>query len=247
MARPLIDFVHTADLPVQAFVFPWWGRLEGRLLSRDDDSGAESWLVALPAGWQSDGGTLDRDEELLVVDGGVEEGGDALRAFSYRFRPANADRGAARSTGGARLLVGLGERSVEPADPVREIRRQVDEMDWQPLWTEGLPGGVARKTLRSEPERDEAAWMLGVLPGWTFRAIESHDFDEEHFILAGSFETNIGLMTEGSYLYHPPVVDHGPTRSKTGCLTYVRGRGAFNLRVTPREDFVFPSDRPSDV
>jgi hypothetical protein len=59
-----------------------------KLLSFDENTGARTLLVDLPAGWKQASGYHSADLEMFVLEGGVSMGGEAAGRYAYAYYPA---------------------------------------------------------------------------------------------------------------------------------------------------------------
>src|SRR5215207_11296175 len=119
--RHHIDFIQAQLLPWQdaePFGFPG---SRAKLLSRDDETGAFSIILQLPAGAGPPAATRHADEEFYVLDGTME-GEVAYGEHSYAFLPAGFAGNGLRSQHGCTLLY---FQSGEVAAPLRSDAAQV--------------------------------------------------------------------------------------------------------------------------
>lgn len=254
MTRPLIDFIHVDDLPWRDGQWPGaTAPHRYRLLSEDADTGEQTLVVELPAGWQlAEDGWFDVDDELFVLGGELQLNGERLTKYSYQLIPAGQLRREVRSERGARLLqFRRASAAFQPAmsdgpffDPSRAVGPvNLRTLPYERPQTPNFPAGAGRKTLRRDPVTGDGFWIIAMLPHWLSPLTEVHTFSEENYVLEGAIETSIGLMRPGAYLHHPPGAVHGPMRSRPGCLIITRASGPFHTdyeRVPG--DYSFPEE-----
>jgi len=241
MSRPHVEFV-------QAQALPWdtspWHHLTGcqvKLLSRDPDDGAASALVRFPAGWRAPPpGHVDCDQEILLLEGGLELDGRRYEPDCYGSFPAGcslrslaAPRGAVALVFFAREPRGLDGSGMtvagdagHPAEP-----RDAFELRWQSAATGPAPAapGLQWKVLRGSPQ-DAAVTLLVCSPPHlqppSWRGPQAvHAGAIELFLLSGDLIGHAGQMCVGAYLWRPPGVAHGPYATRGGNLALVRVLG----------------------
>ncbi|MSO64956.1 MAG: DUF4437 domain-containing protein [Alphaproteobacteria bacterium] len=241
MARPHIEFIH-------AFAMHWQKGLYGgarddvehKMLSCDPDTGESSVLIRYPAGWsRATPEHLQADEEIYVLDGALVVNGRTYAASAYAHWPAGYARRSASSPGGAVVLTFFsGEpraRAGEAAPGLFDGRRLIE---WQSLYEQGwdadyrgvnspeiAASGSRKKLLRSDPVTHDQTWIMGILPSYREKKVESHPVVQECYIIAGELPGNYGFMVAGAYFWRPPEILHGPYGSKTGAIVLSRTKG----------------------
>ena len=90
MARPHVEFVQAFDVAPDAVPSGPFAGLERRLLSEDDETGASTALVSIPAGREIFLGGCDRPSELFVLSGEGELASRVLRAGTYAYVPSES-------------------------------------------------------------------------------------------------------------------------------------------------------------
>lgn len=231
MARPWIEFIQSQCLPWTASDLGGArAGVEVKRLSRDDETGACSVVMRLPAGWRSPAGALACDEEFLVIGGALTIGGEAYTDKFYAHLPAGHETGEWESAEGAVLLAFY---SAEPArgaaaayDPARLVARcDAFRVPYTGNFHPEFPPGAGRKVLYEDPITGAQSWILGTLPmRWAERA-EVHPIIEEAYVLAGEAQGNRGVMRPGAYFWRPPHKVHGPYGTLTGNLYFMRTQG----------------------
>lgn len=235
MARPHIEHLHTPQVDWQPLDWPGWPAGAGvKLLSRDEQSGALSALVSLPAGWTRPAGHVVAGTDIVVVAGELCVGDDVLPRLGFEWSPAGgtqepwtagADAGAEllvlARTGPPDLLPGPG-----PAGGEGRIRLHPDELDWVGSRFANGPVGTASAMYRSVPG-GEMTLMVRFQPSLTrSQLFEFHDCVEECYLLEGHIDignhlTEGGDMHAGTYFWRPPFITHGDTLKREGGLLYV--------------------------
>lgn len=232
MARPWIEFVQSQRIPWQAgLLADVRPGTEAKRLSIDSETGACSVLVRYPPGWSGPAGALAVDDELLVIDGGLEIGGQRYGHLAYAHFPAGFDPGPWSSPAGAIILEFFSgtvsrNRGVNGYDAARLVRyRSGFEVPYTGNFHPEFPTGAGRKILYVDPATRDTTWLLGTLPVRWSERVESHPTVEEMYLLAGEVHGNRGVMRPGAYFWRPPSIPHGPYGSLTGSLYLFRTKG----------------------
>jgi len=154
-----------------------------KTLSVDEETGASTRLLSLPAGSNATPAASAAGAEAFVVSGGLRLDDSQLGEYDYAHVPADA-AASWETTERCRLLY------MPDCDPVpgKETDASpsitdVAAMDWEQPQTDSFPDGAARKSLRHDPETGWTTWLLGVLPGWNETRIEVHPVAEEAYHL----------------------------------------------------------------
>jgi len=102
-----------------------------------------------------------------------------------------------------------------------------------------VPGPVY-KLLTSDPVTKGSTVLLHCPPGWRDPVLDWHPTVEEAFTLQGSLQLGWNVMDEGSYLFRPPGVLHGPPHAHdvTGATFIIRMDG--DSRILRYEGSEFP-------
>ena len=236
MARPHIEFIQAQALPwVTGAAGPARADCAARILSRDSTTGAMSAQLRYPAGWaRNTPETLAVDEELFVLDGQLEIGGQTYGRHDYAFLPAGFLRSRARAPKGAVVLTFLSGTAQTGAGGAFDSRKLVERIAtetavWGGADDVGNPGlhnsGVRNQWLRRDPDTGEESYLLAMLP-WMEERTESHPVVQEMFLLAGEISGGkVGVMQPGGYFWRPENKVHGPFGSRTGNLVFMRAMG----------------------
>ena len=231
MSRPQIEFIQSQSLPWRTE--PRFGLGEGvtvRILSEDAETGAASLVVRYPAGWSRGPGALGVGEEFLVLDGGLDVGGEAFGHLAYAHWPPGFDPGDRRSEAGAVVLTflaaGAGGEAPSTFDPAQLVQRlDAFSVPYTGQFHPEFPPGAGRKVLFTDPATGETSWLLGTLPlRWAERS-EVHEHVEEMYLLAGESHGDRGVMRPGAYFWRPGHIAHGPYGTLTGNLYFFRTQG----------------------
>ena len=243
MPRGHIEFINARSLNWQNHDFDCFSPdIETKILSLDQDTGAASVILSIPAGWQHDGPRwLNADEEFMVLDGSLELNGKTLDMDCYAFLPAGSERRHAASPNGASIIAfysktpdWLGQQPAHPADGIDPASIYLDtfEMPWHrnKMDPEYGDSGMRWKILRIN-EQNKDVTMLVNAPAhfhprdWCGRQ-EIHECVEEMFLLSGDYIGDRGIMDAGSYFWRPAGEKHGPYGSRGGSLGLFRTLGA---------------------
>lgn len=226
MPRPHVDFVQSQRLPWDSTVT---GRLLGtellgKVLSVDPADGACSELVVIPPDLElPTPGSVDRDQELFVIEGEIAVDGDDLGPMTYVHLPAGAARSRITSAPGALVLSFWGASRLP-----RELPRTVVDALALPWLAESdghFAAGAARRDLHVDPDTGEPTFLLGTLPLRVNSHAQKHPVVEEVFLLSGELIAPHGTLLPGAYFWRPPEIWHGPYGQRSGSLMLVRGRG----------------------
>jgi len=233
--REHIDFI-------QAQLLPWdegagFG-LPGtriKLLSRDDETGALSLIMQVPAGWSRPAGVLACDEELYTLDGTFVLNGTEQLRHCYSFLPAGHPANALASVAGATLLYFRSEPLPEARrTPEAVAARQVAPVDLSAGAWDGdfdkfglgsMKDGARMRILRQDPFTEETTYITATIAFRRGVRAERHPISQEFFLLSGELAGDRGTMQAGAYCIRPPMAKHAPYGSPTGALILFRGLG----------------------
>ena len=223
MARPHVEFVQAFDVAPDAVPSGPFAGLERRLLSEDDETGASTALISIPAGREIFLGGCDRPSELFVLSGEGELASRVLRAGTYAYVPSESPGGTLALAAEALVLV-----MSEAVSRARGEALVVDteELRWQERSIAAVPPGLTIKRLRVDEETGERTWLAACVPGWCEDRAEIHPTVEEAFLVRGdTLLGERGEMSPGCYFWRPPLVRHGPMTTRDGCLVFFRTKG----------------------
>ena len=221
MPREHVEHIHAPDLDWEPLTWPGWP--EGarvKVFSRDEETGALSSLVSLPAGWRRPAGHVSAETELVVTSGSLRVGGRDLPRLSYEYAAPGGSVDEWETDGEAELLFMTRTGAPDlldgpgPAGKERKIQLVPDELEWVPSRFPNGPVGTESAAYRMEPNGEMSTMVR--LHGTTERSgkFEFHDCVEECYLLEGgiiiwnSF-TEGGEMRAGTYFWRPPYVVHG--------------------------------------
>lgn len=189
------------------------------ILSEDDETGAMTALVEAADGWSGAPGALAGLVELFVVRGELELGGTALGHLGYAELADGAEVTA--SAPSAVLLL------VDPARadnaPSETLVVEGEGLPWEKE-LHGAPAGVGVKVIRSGTDGEPVTLLVGNVPRYD-SGPEFHECPEEIFVLEGDVGNDTVSVRAGDYLWRPAYITHGPYRSETGLLVFLRGHG----------------------
>lgn len=247
--RPFIEFVQQQLLPWEPGVLP---STRQRVLSRDDESGAQSLIVDVPAGWFQGARTLGASEEFLVLAGSVTADGVAYERLCYGRLPAGTTISGDSSTRGAvvALFHDRDPTSEPPAEP--DTRKRVDKIDLrrscEPTGPRNPdhpnPSSVKRFPLFDDPDTGESTWVFSGQGMGHYRRPEKHPVVEEMLHLAGELHGPNGVMRSGAYFWRPPEEWHGPFGFVGGCVLLFRTQGGPLTTIYADDDAQFEWDAP---
>lgn len=264
MARPHIEFVQSQALPWREDALPAIRPgVAAKTLSADDETGACSLLLRVPAGFAlAAPQALDADEEFLVLDGDIVVNGTRFGPYGYAHLPAGFRRDTLISAEGAVLLAFFSRTPQAAAEAAFDPARLVTIADARTVPYTGnfhpeFPPGAGRKVLFNDPLTQDQSWILGTLGlRWAERS-EVHPVVEEMYLLAGEVHGDRGLMRPGAYFWRPPHVAHGPYGSLTGNIYFFRTKGGplsttyvdatRPFRWWPEHEPILPPGWPADT
>ena len=223
MARPHVEFVQSFDVAPDAVPAGPFAGLERRLLSQDDETGASTALVSIPAGREIVLGGSDRPSELFVLSGEGELASRVIRAGTYAYVPSESPGGTLALAAEALVLV-MAEAASRARGEVLVV--DTEELRWEERSIAAVPPGLTIKRLRVDEETGERTWLAACVPGWCEDRAEIHPTVEEAFLIRGdTLLGERGEMSPGCYFWRPPLVRHGPMTTRDGCLVFFRTKG----------------------
>lgn len=218
-----------------------------KTLSIDEEQGALSGILKIPAGWRVDDYfTLNCPEQIFLLSGDLHIGGFSYREQGYAYRPAGAPHGQMRSETGCEVIVmwdapftvnigdhGSTEGMIGKIDTI--------EQHWEPTIATGPAAGIKVKRLREVKETGEMTFIVGIMPNWYEGRQRHHPCVEESFKIFGDMNLNMNLgdklwMGENSYFYRPPWIKHGPLYTRKGTMSLVRVSSTLINRYMPLEE-----------
>jgi hypothetical protein len=235
VSREHHDFLPAGELPEIAISDGPFTGARACVLSRDEQSGAETTLVAFDPGWSSELRDLRGPLEVLVLAGELRLGEQAIPPEGWARTPRAGMLGALSAASPAQALV-----MTDPTGPSDGEARIVDVrgMPWRG-GVRGGPSGIAVKTLH------EGATVSLVIANVAryHSGPEFHECPEELFVIAGDVTGRHGTMTAGSYFWRPEFITHGPYWSESGLLTFVRGHGDIHAHWIENADATVDENR----
>lgn len=235
--RPWIEFIHAPDMPWDPSPLgPARTDVAHKLLSRDAESGATSSVVQYPPGWRRDGREcLSVEEELYVLEGALVIGDETYGPGDYTCLPKNYPRENAHTEDGAIVLTFFSSTPdlSDSADfddrahvPRQSLYGDGWDVDYAGVNSPEIAGsGSRKKLLRTDPETGDQTWLMGVIPSYREKLVESHPVVQECYIVWGEMSGNTGLLVKDSYFWRPKEILHGPYGTKTGAIILSRTEG----------------------
>ena len=126
-------------------------------------------------------------------------------------------------------------------EAVRKLEiEQVPREVWQ---ADALPSGLLTRCLNHDPAMGARTLIVDMPAGWEHATPRWHSCDEEFLVLDGELEIGSAQYRTGHYVFRPAGLEHGPTRSETGCRLLYWHESAFDVRTdAPAPEDV--SDKP---
>lgn len=234
--RDHIDFVQAQYLDWQDASTIGYPEARLKLLSSDDETGALSTIVSLPAGWTRTADPHRFDEEIYVLDGALTVGDLPFTAHCYGFLPAGYSQNAMATQEGATLLY-FRSGPVEErmgADVIQitsRLVRYIDvaagpwDGDFDKFGLGSMKAGARMRVLRQDPFTGETTYITATIAFRRGEQAERHPIAQEFFMLSGELSGPYGTMQAGAYCIRPPMAKHAPYGSPTGALILFRGFG----------------------
>lgn len=215
--RPHVEMVHEADLVMHDAELPHsTGGAWQRNLSYDEETGAASTRVGLPAGWRRPGGYHHAVTEWFVLDGSIRLGDAEQGRGTYWRAPAGLVVPEISCERAAEVLIfrDLGDwgftvaaQSLADAEGgftvVATAQRRWDSVD-----AASSPGRFT-KLLHRVPETGATTCLAWVEAGWSDERLVHHAHWEESYTIAGAMTYNFGDLVPGAYVYRPAWTRHG--------------------------------------
>ena len=225
MARPHIEFIRAADVEETPAAAPFAGAHERRL-STDDETGAYTALVRLPAGSRFERGGSARPLELFWLGGEARLGTDRLGAGCFVYLESGL--------AAAPLVTAAAGEDCLALAMVEDVRAAGPTGSWGVIDTERMnyalsgfdgqiPPGLVIKKLRVDEETGDWTWLAAGAPNRVTPLAEIHSTVEEAFLIRGDcLVGERGEMTPSAYFWRPGLVEHGPMASRNGTLFFFR-------------------------
>lgn len=233
--------------------------IQAKLLGVDPQSGDMTAIIRYPAGYELPAQRLSADEEIFVLNGGLELDGLELTRDCYAYWPRGMHRQPMRSKAGADVLTffnGNGETIRRLADnenamadaPIMriDIREGVWTADVEAMGLSGMASSARIRTLRVNEAKGEITYISAAIPYWRESQPEIHPVAQEFFVLSGEIAGPTGLLRQGAYVWRPAGAVHGPYGSLTGAVMLFRSTGGkFSTKLLEPTPFSFtPEHKP---
>jgi hypothetical protein len=238
MARPHIEPFVDREVEFKKMTLPGFPvGMHYKMLSIDGDTGACSMTVQYEAGYNQPPTLCYSDVEMLVMEGGLQVGGQLCGPGYYFFVPKGVSLPAITSPPGALCLLmynetepHLIESDQDSAGAEREqlIKLQsYEDMPWQvPTLFPQTASGCLLKLLRFDEKTHAMSFLYSMVPGFWQDNISYHDCSEEAYHIYGtSWMMQFGYLPTGGYFYRPPYINHGAFASEHGVLAFGRTDG----------------------
>jgi len=236
--RPHVEFIHTHEMPFEtAELVSSRADIGSKLLSLAPGDGALSAVLSYPAGWKGKPNErMTADEEFFVLSGAILIGNVTYGEGCYAHLPAGYAKNITAGPAGAEVLTFFSQHpdpapTAQTFDRSRLVERHsLYEDGWDADYSgvnspEIAASGSRKKLLRTDPVSGDQTWIMGVIPSYREKKVESHPVVQECYIVSGELAGNYGLMTAGSYFWRPPQILHGPYGTKTGAVILSRTIG----------------------
>ncbi len=213
-----------ADLSQQVVIdtaiMPWESSPSGSvwrkpLYREGGEFGPVTSIVKYDAGGKFHTHTHPQGEEIFVLEGEFCDDHGRYPAGTYLLNPDGTQH-APYSDQGCTLLVRL--RQYDGDD-----RKQVIINTHDTPWHQGMVEGLTVLPLYSQVDYPENMALVRWQPE-TYFPQHTHPGGEEIFVIEGTFEDDLGVYPQGTWIRSPHMSIHKPY-SKEGCLIYVRVGG----------------------
>ncbi len=238
MTRPHIEFIHTDNMPwSKKNLNKFLNGIKYKTLSVDILTNEMSLILKYPKGWKiNNRSSLTVDEEIYVLTGSININNQELNEGCYAYIPANYTRELFFSSIGAEVLTFFSGKISYTNIKKKYIKKNLIKKIslYEEGWDKNYKGinspeiassGSKKKLLRTDTNNGDQTWIMGVIPSYQEKKVESHPVVQECFILNGEIEGNCGTMVKGSYFWRPRDILHGPYGTKTGCTILSRSKG----------------------
>jgi hypothetical protein len=186
-----------------------------KVLSKDQNSGAETVMYELPQGWRADGLENTVYENLMVLDGELEVEGQTLRKYAYSYRPEGHRTGPVSTVTGA-VVIAMAGAPGELSSKIPVPHVDVEAMPWTPRpvpMTQSTRYYI--KILRADEENLDTYYMTRSIRGAHSDKTTAHDAPEEGYFLEGEALYYDGITggrlvaRAGTYVHRDSMSVHG--------------------------------------
>ena len=256
MAKKHRENVDTNQAEKQAWQFPPVpDGIQIRLLNEDDQNGAITALLDIPAGWEWNWqGYNEGPQEFFVREGAFRMGQALLGPGYYNFQPPGTLQSGWRAESDCSIYALFDARpsfveATASADGARDDLVVAGQDTWAMEWINPLDvtepevpfrAGAFVKTLRVDEQTQASTYLAGLMPGWFCEGVEYHPVGEEEFTLCGDLllgEVAGGYtLKQGSYFCRPAGTRHGPLVTKNGIVIVCHPTGRLDIDYETRDN-----------
>lgn len=221
--QTFVGYLPQGSLAEQAF--DRWPGVLARRLSEDATRGRLAVQARFPPGWRlRSPPTTAQSVEIVVLEGSLEFGGEALARYDFAFVPPATPPPALSSTAGAQALVFFDPPSPDAAAVARQRARgryvtRYDPSRWQPASLAKAAGATADLRvmhLKKDPFTTARTWYVKLGRGMAL-PWEVHSMVEEGYVMEGGYtlaeclpgRTVTGDYAPGGYFWRPGGIPHG--------------------------------------
>ena len=219
--------------------------LDAALMSADPETGSQTFIVDIPAGWKTEYDGQEASFELFTMRGDVAIEGDRVGASGYVH--------VAQRCGGAELDSETGALAYAfwnpnaPTFPPPYTKNRALRF-WDMEWKPSLPDshGIMHKSFRlPDPFGDGYDGgpgghirLLYIAPGIDspYEHVHHECFEEIICLQGDNILVDEGVLGIGSVVCHPQEWWHGPFASRSGCIVMVHTDAPMGFPWPPRED-----------
>ena len=219
MTRPHLEWLQSSEIVAKPIANGPLPGLTQRTLSVDDQTGASTSLIYTTGGWSGKLGSLSGYVEIFITQGKVNIDTTPLGRLGYISLAETTSTEIAAET---EFLLMVDPTRLDDK-PSSAIIVDGENIEWEKE-LHGAPAGVGVKVLRGPDERGPVTLLVGNVPHYD-SGPEFHECPEEIFILEGDVGNATTKVGPGDYLWRPEYVTHGPYRSNSGLLVFLRGHG----------------------
>lgn len=241
MGRGHVEVAHVDELPwATGELAPGLAESRYKTLSYDTEDGGFTRYVSVEEGWGGDGVTLDRPHEVYVIDGEIAVDDRSVSDGGYVRVPPDVPVGISADADTLCLwMTGIGP-SIDPdvEEPMESdvLVKDTTSMEWEDTFVPGPDPGLYIKLLWKDEDSGAYTRLIRAEKGWAEDRVEHHDCVEEIYTLEGhsdAYETD--PMDEGTYVWRPPRIRHGPYEAVEETVFFIRTDGELVNHYTSKD------------